>query len=98
MPGIARLGDICTGHGCWPPRPPKSGSPNVFVNHKPWIRQGDPWKSHCCLCCKNHPCHTSKLCAGSETIFINSKAGGRIGDPVCCGSAVARSSTNVFGG
>ena len=32
MPGIVRLGDVCTGHGCWPPRPNVEASPNVFVN------------------------------------------------------------------
>jgi uncharacterized Zn-binding protein involved in type VI secretion len=32
MPAVSRLGDNCTGHGCWPPRPSTGASPNVRVN------------------------------------------------------------------
>ena len=39
MPGVARKGDICTGHGCWPSRSSIEGSPDVFVNGIPWHRQ-----------------------------------------------------------
>jgi len=47
MPACARLGDICTGHDCYPSRPNDQGSPNVFVNGIPWHRQGDHWEAHC---------------------------------------------------
>ena len=97
MPNAARLGDICTGHECWPSRPNVEGSPNVFVNGKPLHRQGDGWASHCCT----HPgtphgCHGSVLASGSPTVYANGKQAGRIGDPVACGGTVATGSPNVF--
>ena len=93
MPAATRLGDICTGHGDWPPRPSTSASPNVFVNGKPWHRQGDGWAVHC----NGEPeCHASVLASGSKTVFVNGKQAGRVGDPLACGGSVATGSDNVF--
>lgn len=92
MPPVARLGDICTGHGCFPPRPNISGSPNVFANMIPVHRQGDAWAVHCCP----PPCHAGVLARGAPTVFANNRQVGRIGDPVSCGSLVATGSPNVF--
>jgi len=94
MPAVARKGDICTGHGCFPPRPNDQGSPNVFINGKPAHRVGDHWKVHCC----GRKCHDSVLRDGSGTVFVNGKGLGRIGDAVACGSRVATGSSNVFAG
>jgi uncharacterized Zn-binding protein involved in type VI secretion len=96
MPAATRLGDICTGHGCWPPRPSNGASPNVFVNGKAWHRQGDTWSPHTCPSIPET--HASSLAAGSSTVFINGKQAGRIGDPVACGSSVATGSSSVFVG
>jgi uncharacterized Zn-binding protein involved in type VI secretion len=93
MPKATRLGDICTGHGCWPPRPNDQGSPDVFVNGIPWHRQSDHWVTHCCP-----PCHDSILAHGSPTVFVNGLEAGRVGDPVACGSLVATGSDDVFCG
>ncbi len=41
MPGIVRLGDYCSGHGGYPPRPNDEASANVFVNSKGVHRVGD---------------------------------------------------------
>lgn len=90
MPEVARLGDICTGHGPCVPRPAIAGSPNVFVNNIPAHRVGDGWAMHCA--------HASVLAAGSRTVFVNNRPLGRVGDPVACGSAVATGSSNVFAG
>lgn len=46
MPAATRLRDNCTGHDCWPPRPNCQGSPDVFVNGRPWHRQTDNWEPH----------------------------------------------------
>ena len=97
MPPAARLGDICTGHVCWPSRANIEGSPNVFVNGIPLHRQGDGWSVHCCT----HPgvphgCHGSVLASGSSTVFVNGKQAGRVGDSVACGGTVATGSPNVF--
>lgn len=93
MPAVTRLGDICTGHGCFPPRESIEGSPNVFCNSIPVHRQFDEWAEHCCS-----GCHDGELADGSETVFVNSKECGRITDPVSCGSYVATGSPNVFAG
>jgi uncharacterized Zn-binding protein involved in type VI secretion len=63
-----RLGDICTGHGCFPPRPCISGSPNVFANSIPVHRIGDKWPPHCC---PKKGCHPSTQCSGSPNVFSN---------------------------
>lgn len=95
MPAVTRLGDMCTGHGAFPPRPSTSGSGNVFVNGIPVHRKGDSWASHC----NSRPsCHGGTLASGSSTVFANGKDIGRIGDPVDCGSSVATGSSNVFAG
>ena len=41
MPGIVRLGDYCSGHDGYPPRPNDEASINVFVNSKGVHRVGD---------------------------------------------------------
>lgn len=94
MPAVSRLGDSCTGHGCFPPRASTGGSGDVFVNGAAAHRQGDGWATHCC----GSSCHSSTLAAGSGTVFVNGKALARIGDSVACGSAVAQGSDNVFAG
>lgn len=95
MPAVTRLGDSCTGHGTWPPRPSTGGSGDVFVNGIPAHRQGDGWSVHC----NDVPvCHAGSLASGSGTVFVNGKQLGRVGDPVSCGSSVAAGSGNVFAG
>tara|TARA_Y100000590_G_scaffold92893_1_gene105130 strand:+ start:2053 stop:2337 length:285 start_codon:yes stop_codon:yes gene_type:complete len=93
MPAVTRLGDVCTGHGCFPSRPNVSASPNVFVNGIPVHRVGDSWDVHCC-----GVCHSGVLASGSSTVFANVKQVGRIGDAVDCGSSVASGSGNVYAG
>jgi uncharacterized Zn-binding protein involved in type VI secretion len=94
MPNIARLGDKCSGHGCFPPRPNIQASSNVFVNGIGVHREGDGYATHCC----GPSCHTSTLAVGSQKVFVNGKGVGRIADPVACGSAIAQGSANVFSG
>ena len=95
MPAVTRLGDSCTGHGTWPPRPSTSGSGDVFVNGISAHRQGDAWAVHC----NDVPvCHAGALATGSGTVFVNGKQLGRVGDSVSCGSSVAAGSGNVFAG
>ncbi len=96
MPAVSRLGDNCTGHGCWPPRPSTGASPDVFVNGIAVHRQGDAWAAHTCPTIPQT--HASVLAAGSATVFANGKQLARIGDPVACGSSVAQGSPTVFAG
>ena len=53
-PKAARLGDIGSGHGCFPPTPIISASPDVSINHKPAARLGDPLAPHGCGVCPPH--------------------------------------------
>lgn len=94
MPAITRLGDYCTGHGCFPPRPNVEGSGNVNVNGIPVHRETDMWGGHCCP----PTCHSSLLSSGSSTVYVNNLQCGRIGDPVACGSLSAQGSPDVFAG
>lgn len=92
MPPVVRLGDKCTGHGCWPSRPNVQASPDVFVNGIPWHRQTDGWASHCCP----PPCHGGVLAAGSPDVYVNGLQGGRMGDTVSCGSSCLQHSPDVW--
>ena len=93
MPSATRKGDYCTGHGCYPPRPSITGSPNVYTNNRPAIRRTDWYAAHGCNRCIPHP---GQLKKGSQTVFINMLDAGRIGDPIDCGSFVAQGSQNVY--
>ena len=95
MPAVTRLGDLCTGHGAFPPRPSTGASPNVFINGIAAHRKGDGWASHCDPA---PSCHASTLADGSATVFVNGQPLARIGDPIGCGSTVAQGSPNVFAG
>ena len=96
MPSVARLGDVCTGHGCWPPRPNVQGSPNVLTNGIPTHRQGDAWASHTCPAIPET--HAGSLAGGSSTVMCNGSPIGRVGDPVSCGGVDASGSGNVIAG
>ena len=94
MPAVSRLGDRCTGHGCFPPRPSTGSSSDVYANNILVHRQSDSWATHCC----GPSCHASNLASGSSTVYVNNLQLARIGDPVACGSIVAQGSPNVFCG
>lgn len=94
MPAAVRLGDQCTGHGCFGPRVNDSASGDVFINGKGAHRVGDHWVTHCC----GPTCHDSTMAAGSATVFVNGKPAARVGDMLACGSAAAEGSSNVFFG
>ena len=92
MPATVRLGDICTGHSCWPSRPNVSASPNVFINNLGAHRVGDAWAEHCC----GPECHSSAQASGSPNVYVNGIPLARVGDAVACGSANATGSPNVY--
>lgn len=94
MPAVTRLGDRCTGHGCWPPRASTGASPDVRVDGTPVHRVGDAWAAHTCPAIPET--HASVLAGGSPTVFANGRPVGRIGDAVACGSAVATGSGTVY--
>lgn len=96
MPKATRLGDIGSGHGChFPPSPSIAGSPDVYVNGIPIIRQSDPYLPHACPSCPAPP-HPRSLSAGSSTVNVNGKKAGRVGDSISCGGAADQGSSDVF--
>ncbi len=97
MPAAARLGDSCSGHGCFPATPIVAGSSDVFINGKPAARQGDTVLLHACPCPKMpHGIHGRSISAGSSTVSINGKPAARVGDAVGCGGSVAAGSGDVL--
>jgi uncharacterized Zn-binding protein involved in type VI secretion len=90
---VHRLGDLCTGHGCYGSRPNAGASSNVFVNSLGVHRVGDPWEKHCC-----GGCHGGVQATGSPTVFVNKLPMARVGDSVSCGSSNKTGSGNVFAG
>ena len=93
MPSVCRLSDVCTGHGCFPPRPNVSASGDVFVNSRGAHRVADAWAVHCCK-----SCHPGNTVTGSSSVFVNGRALARVGDAVNCGSRIASGSPTVYAG
>lgn len=87
MPVASVLGDVSTGHGCYPSRPNSEASPNVTFGGKPAHRQGDAWQTHCCVD-DPHPCHGGAAQGHSATVTINGKGAARIGDSISCGDTI----------
>lgn len=97
MPGAARLGDSCAGHGCFPATPVIAGSGDVIINGKPAARKGDAVLLHACPCPNMpHGVHSRAISAGSGTVIINGKLAARIGDAIGCGGSVAAGSGDVI--
>lgn len=96
MPAATRIGDVCSGHGCYGPRHSIGGSTNVFINGIGATRATDLWETHCC----GPVCHDGAVESGqaSTKVFINGLPAVRIGDLLNCGSASAQGSPSVFFG
>lgn len=88
----ARLKDLCTGHGVYPPRPTNKASQNVYVNSRGSHRMTDTFEEHC----SPLDCHPGMTIQGSATVFINGLPAARAQDPVDCGSFIMTGSKNVF--
>lgn len=89
----ARHRDLCTGHLCFPPRPNATASPNVRINGRGAVRKGDGWLPH--KCCEDCGSHSGDLSKGSNTVKINGREAGRVGDKISCRSRVMTGSGNV---
>ncbi len=87
-----RLGDLCSSHTCFPPRPNIQASTNVFINERGTHRKTDAWAVHCC----GPACHPGNTAVGSSNVFINGKEMARFGDAINCGSTCFQGSDNVF--
>lgn len=92
MPPTHRFTDVCTGHGCFPPRPNSGGSPDTFVNGLAQHRVTDPWEAHCC----GPSCHGASSIEGSPDVFVNNLPACRVGDGIDCGSLMCEGSSDTF--
>lgn len=95
MPPATRVGDADIPHCSGMVR--AVGSFDVFVNGKPWSRQGDVNTPHLL---PGDPCptHSAPIAIGSRTVFVNGKGGGRVGDKIAACTAVAVGSHDVMAG
>lgn len=91
---LTRHFDLCSGHGCFPPRKNITASANVYTNSLGNHRQTDRWAVHCC----GRRCHDGFTAAGSPTVYTNSLQQARLGDPVNCGSKCLQGSPNTYVG
>lgn len=94
MSAVTRLGDLCTGHDGFGPRPSVTASPTVFCNGIPVVRVGDLWDTHT----DGDSSHGGVSVEGSATVFVEGRELVRIGDAIDCGSVAAEGSDNVFSG
>lgn len=101
---IARVGDLCSGHGDFPPREAISGSPDVFINGKPVVRVGDNYASHT-RDVSPFDSHAGYVASSTSTVIINGIPAARTGDPIDtaptgdqCASTVGPGSPTVSGG
>lgn len=90
----ARLGDICTGHGCFPSRNCITASTDVIINRRGAHRVGDQWSVHRC----SDDSHGGTTITGSNKVLVNGMPLARVGDVVSCGSSVMTGSDNVVAG
>lgn len=93
MPQAARLNDMGSPHGCFPPTNIIAASANVFINNKPAARLGDALAPHGCGKCSAHPRMIAK---GSASVFINGIPAARLGDKISCGGAIISASGDVL--
>jgi len=97
---VSRKGDtLTTGHICSTTTTlAKPGQDTVFANNIRIARKGDSTVPHPfppAPVCANH---TAVVNAGSETVKVNSKGCGRVGDGISGCTSVAAGSSNVFAG
>jgi len=92
MPGVAKQGDMSSGHGGFPPRTGISSVSDVFINGSPVHVHGDVFAVHS----DGNSAHGGTAIASGH-IFCHGKPVLRIGDPISCGGVVTSASGNVFG-
>jgi len=95
MPPATRVGDPDIPHCS--PMVRAIGSFDVFVNGRPWSRQGDVNTPHL-LPGTPCPTHAAPIAIGSRMVFVNGKGGGRVGDKIATCTAVAVGSHDVIAG
>lgn len=89
MPPVHRCGDLCSGHGCWPPRTaiPMGGVPStVIAAVLPIHKVGDWYMPHKCPTSKERP-HTAMGAIGAVTVIAEFRPVRRMGDMLTTGGS-----------
>jgi uncharacterized Zn-binding protein involved in type VI secretion len=95
MAAASRLGDLSTGHICFPPTACISTSATkTYFNGILAQKQGSRFNSHRCGK-TTHAGSQRATSSGSSTVFIEGARAVRIGDSIACGDTVAQGSPNV---
>jgi uncharacterized Zn-binding protein involved in type VI secretion len=98
MPAVSRLGDMSTGHGCFPPTALTSTPvAKTFFNGK-LATVVDSSCLHAPHTCGQvtHAGATRSPSSGASKTYIEGKLAARIGDSIACGDAIAQGSSNSF--
>jgi len=91
MKPVTRLGDIHSGHSCFPPTPGISASSNVVANGRGVMRVGDSFAPHGCP--KPHGVNAA---SGYGKVITNGRPTVRISSSTACGATVVAGSPNVL--
>ncbi len=91
---IVRLNDLCSGHGCYPPRKSITCSPDILVEGDYVCRYGDKLAQHGCPTCTYH----GGTHIGERTSYGNGFAIQVKGDPIDCGSVCEGSCVDTICG
>lgn len=91
---VIRMGvDNTQGH-CFEPIPFIEGSPDVFVNNIPVVRQGDMIPPHCC----SDVCHVGAAVGNSSGVYANNRLIEVQTNNLTCGDHAANGSPDTFSG
>ena len=93
MKNVSRIGDIHSGHQCFPPTPGIKGSNNVLVNGRQCLTVGSSFAPH--RCPKPHPVRAA---TGYSKVLVNGKPICRVSSKTACGATVVMGSANVVVG
>lgn len=98
MPAVSRLGDMSTGHGCFPPTAMiTTPVAKTYFNGKlaGVVDSKCRWEAHTCGIV-THNSSERYPSAGASKTYIEGKPAARIADSIACGDAIAEGSTNSF--
>ena len=94
------LGDMQMGHGCFPPTRNIQSSPNVLVNHRFVIRDGDIFEPHHCGWDDDgnpRDFHYPMARGDAITVFVNGRRAALFGARTYCNAMIVTTpSPDVF--
>ena len=98
MPAVSRIGDMSTGHGCFPPTALTSTPVSKTFFNGMLASVVDSACQHAPHTCGNttHAGSTRSPSSGASKTFIEGFKAARIADDIACGDAIAEGSTNSF--